>query len=178
MNGVYRSVALIGVAGLALVGCGQASKVDTASVVNTIKADQQKWGDQFKAKDQEGLLAHYADDAYFIAPGGPAANGSTEIRKAYVNGLADHYFSVSVGSDKVDVAASGDLAYVRGHFTESYQDPKSHKIITQSGSYLTVYKKQADQSWKVVEDFAAADPTTTKETAPTVTGPKMISMGL
>jgi uncharacterized protein (TIGR02246 family) len=179
MKGVYRTAVLIGVTGVALAGCGQqASNVDTASIVSAIKADQQKWSAQFKSKDQEGLLAHYADDAYFIAPGGPAANGSTGIRKAYADALADHYFSVSVGSDKVDVAASGDLAYARGHFTESYQDPKNHQIVTQSGSYLTVYKKQADNSWKAVEDFAAADPTTTKEAPPTVKGPKMISMGL
>ena len=179
MKGVYLSGALFGIAGLVLTGCGQlASKPDATAIANMIKADQQKWNDQFKAKDQEGLLAHYADDAYFIAPGGPAATSSTGIRKAYADALADHYFSVTLGSDKVDVAALGDLAYARGHFTESYQDPKSHQIVTESGSYLTVYKKQADNSWKAVEDFATADPTTRKETAPTVKGPKLISMGL
>lgn len=179
MKGVYRTVAVIGIAGFALAGCGQlASKPDTTAIANMIKADQQKWNDQFKAKDQEGLLAHYADDAYFMPPGGPAANSSTDIRKAYADGLADHYSSVTVGADKVDVAASGDLAYARGHFTESYQDPKSHQIVTESGSYLTVYKKQADNSWKAVEDFATADSATRKDTAPTVTGPKVISIGV
>lgn len=179
MNGAYRSAALFAFAGLVLTGCGQqANTPDTSAITNMIKADQQKWNDQFKAKDQEGLLAHYADDAYFIAPGGPAANSSTDLRKAYAGALADHYFSVTLGSDKVDVAASGDLAYARGHFTESHQDAKSHQVVTESGSYLTVYKKQADNSWKAVEDFAAADPTTRKESAPTVKGPKLISMGL
>jgi uncharacterized protein (TIGR02246 family) len=174
---ISRSFALFGVAALALAagGCGKQDKADPAAVANIIKADQQKWNDQFKAKDQEGLLSHYADDAYFVAPGAPPVSGSTDIRKAYADGLTDHYFSVTFASDKVDVAQSGDLAYARGHFTETHQDPKSHQIVTQSGPYITIYKKQADGSWKAVEDFAAADPTMTKEKSPVVTGPKMIS---
>ena len=42
---------------------------------------------------------------------------------------------------------SGDLAYSRGHFTEKHEDPRTLKIVTTSGSYLTVYKKQPDGSW-------------------------------
>jgi uncharacterized protein (TIGR02246 family) len=182
MKALNLSLVVLGAGALALPvgGCGQHSgaKADPAAIANTIKADEKKWNDQFKAKDQEALLAHYADDAFFVAPGAPAANGSTEIAKAYAQGLADHYFSLSFQSDKVDVAASGDLAYSRGHFTESHQDPKSHQIVTESGSYLTVYKKQPDGSWKAVEDFAAADPGTRKEKSPVVKGPRMISLGL
>jgi hypothetical protein len=42
---------------------------------------------------------------------------------------------------------------------------------------VTIYKKQADGSWKAVEDVAAADPTTRKETSAVATSPKMISSG-
>ena len=62
------------------------------------------------------------------------------------------------------------------HFSEKYQDPKSKKIDSDSGTYITVFKKQADGSWKAVEDIAAADPATRKESSPDVTPPKMISM--
>ena len=157
-----------------LMGSGAS---DAASVTTALKADEQKWNDQFKSKDLEGLLAHYADDAFFLAPGVPGAKGSTEIRKAYAGALADNYFSISFASDKIDV--SGDLAYARGHFSEKYQDPKSKQIVADSGTYVTVYKKQPDGSWKAVEDFAVVDPATRKEEAPKAAAPvKMISMGL
>ena len=173
-----RSFALLGITALALVssGCQKAAGTDPAAVTNAIKADEKKWNDDFKSKDLEGLLSHYTDDAFFAAPGAPAANGSTAIRKLYSTALTDHYFEVSFASDKIDV--SGDLAYARGHFSEQYQDPKSLKIVSDSGSYLTVYKKQADGSWKAVEDVAAPDPATRKETAPTTTPAKMITSGL
>jgi uncharacterized protein (TIGR02246 family) len=181
MARLNRSVAWIGATALAMIvgGCAKhAASADPAAAEKAIKADQAKWNEQFKAKDQEGLLSHYADDAYFVAPDAPAANGETAIRKGYAEGLADHYFSVNFASDKIDVADSGDLAYSRGHFTETYQDPKSHQIVTEKGSYLTVYRKQQDGSWKAVEDFAAADPTTRTEKSAVAKGPKMLSSGL
>jgi ketosteroid isomerase-like protein len=170
---------LLGIAAIAVISAGcqeQAASTDPAAVTNAIKADEKKWNDQFKSKDLEGLLSHYADGAYFVAPGAPPANGTTEIRKLYSDALTDHYFEVSFASDKVD--ASGDFAYARGHFNEKYQDRKSLKVVSDSGSYLTVYKKQPDGTWKAIEDIAAADPATRKEEAPTGTQPKMISSGL
>ena len=175
MKRMNRSLALLGAAAAALLigGCNKDNaKSDPAAVQQAIKADQVKWNEDFKAKNLEALLGHYADDAFFVAPG-VQAEGSTAIRKAYADALADHYFSIELASDKV--GASGDLAYARGHFTEKHEDQKAGKIITDSGSYLTVYKKQPDGSWKAVEDFATADPTKTKS-EPVVAKPaKMIS---
>lgn len=165
--GMHR-IALIGVVAafaVSVSSCKAANKAgaDSGSVSDAIKADEKKWNDQFKSKDLEGLIAHYTDDAFFVAPGVPGASGSTAIRKAYADGLADNYFELSFASDKID--SSGDLAYARGHFSEKYQDPKSKQIVSHSGTYITVYKKQADGGWKAVEDIAVADPATEK-TAP------------
>jgi uncharacterized protein (TIGR02246 family) len=183
MAGAHKFIALAGAAAVALTigGCNKAAgtgAADAGAVKSAITADQKKWNDQFKSKDLEGLLSHYADDAFFIAPGVPAADGATAIRKAYAEGLSDRNFDIDIGSDKVDVAGSGDLAYVRGHFSEKYTDPKSGQVMSHTGTYLTVYKKQADGSWKSVEDFAVADPASEKPVAP---GPvakpaKLISM--
>ena len=158
---------------LALGGCQKAggAGASASAVSDALKADEKKWNDQFKSKDLEGLLSHYADDAFFVAPGVPGANGSTEIRKAYSDALADNYFTISFASDRTDVAGSGDMAYTRGHFSEKYQDPTSKKIVSDSGTYITVYKKQADGSWKAVEDIAVADPATRKEEAATAATP-------
>ena len=81
-------------------------------------------------------------------------------------------------SDKIDVA--GDLAYARGKFTEKYTDRKTGKAMTDSGSYLAVYKKQDDGSWKVIDDFVVADPNSAKEVAPEkpAVHAKMTSSGL
>ena len=178
----HVSMLSFGAAALALTlgACtksGSGGTADADSAKQAIKADETKFNSDFKSKDLEGLLGHYADDAYFVAPGVKPANGSTEIRKAYADGTSDPNFAVSFASDKIEVSGSGDMAYARGRFTEKYTDPKTHKAMTDSGSYLTVYKKQADGSWKVMEDFAAADPDSAKAVEPVkaVMHPKMVS---
>ena len=155
----------------------KAGGADAASVTAAIKADEKAWNDQFKAKDQNALTSRYADDANFVAPGAPAASGSTAIAKVYAEALSDPAFSVSFGSDKIDVSSAGDMAVSRGHFTEKYTDPKTSKLMTASGSYVTVYMKQADGSWKVTEDITSAAETKEVPPAKPATRAKMVSFG-
>ena len=169
----HISMALLGAAALALTLGACTKSADSSSgganadsVKQAIKADETKWNQQIKAKDTEGLAGHYTDDAYFVGPGAPPADGSTAIRKFYANGLTDPAIDVDIASDKIDVAASGDMAYSRGHFTEKYTDKKTGKVMTDKGSYLSVYKKQPDGSWKMVEDFATTDPDSAKPVQP------------
>lgn len=176
------SVALLGTAALALAlgGCDKAGAgkgADADSVKQAIQADEAKWNQQFKSKDTEGLVSHYSDDAFFAAPGVAGAQGSTSIRQVYANASTDPAFVIHFKSDKIDVARSGDMAYARGKFDEQYTDPKTGKVMSDSGSYITVYRKQDDGSWKAVEDFAAADPGTTKPVPakPPATRAKMTS---
>ena len=171
MANMHRSLALLGAAALALTagGCGEGAVVggqaDAGKVSETIKADEKAWNADFKARNLERLIGHYADDAYFVAPGAPPASGRTEIRRTYANALSDKTFEISFGSDKTDVARSGDLAYSRGQFSVKYTDPDTRQLVSENGSYIAVYKKQEDGSWKVVEDFTAVDSTSRKTTS-------------
>jgi ketosteroid isomerase-like protein len=173
------------VAGAAIVlltsGCqktGSAS-ANPADIEAAIKADEKAWSDQFQAKprDLEALVGHYADDAYFVAPGTKPANGMTEIQQVYAEGLNDPNFNITFAADKVDVAQAGDMATSQGRFEQTYTDPESRQPVKVGGSFLTVYKKQADGSWKSVQDWAVADPgkPTPVEPGKPATRAKMVS---
>src|SRR5690348_13456844 len=176
------SIAAIGIAaGLSLSGCSKSGPkaADPETVKQTIKVDEAKWNKDVKAKDTEGLAGHYADDAFFVPPGAAPADGMTEIRQFYARALTDPAIAVTIGNDKVDVGSAGDLAYSRGHFTEKYTDSKTGKVMTSTGTYLAVYKKQDDGSWKIVADYAATDPNSVKPVPPEkpATRAKMTSFG-
>ena len=49
--------------------------------------------------------------------------------------------------------AVGRAGITRGHYAIDTIDPATKQPRTDTGSYLTVWKKQADGSWKAVEDF-------------------------
>ena len=53
--------------------------------------------------------------------------------------------------DFVDVSNSGDLAYTFGEFTYSFVD-STGSTIEHKGIFHTVWKRQADGSWKFVWD--------------------------
>lgn len=164
------TIALFGAAAIALAigGCSKpgTSAANPDSIKQAIKADEAKWNQQFKSKDTEALVGHYADDAFFYATGEAPADGSTAIRQLYANASTDPAFEVHFASDKIDASSCGDVAYARGKFDEKYTDKKTGKVMTGSGSYITVYKKQADGSWKAVEDFSAMDPDSIKPEGP------------
>ncbi|MGE5563573.1 MAG: YybH family protein [Bacillota bacterium] len=176
------STALLATAAAALMlgGCDKAQTkkaADPDSVKQAIKADEAKWNKDIQAKDTQAIGEHYADDSFFVAPGVAPTEGSTPIRQIFANASTDPAFELHFSADKIDVASSGDLAYSRGKFSEKYTDKKTGKVMSNSGTYLTVYKKQDDGSWKVVEDFAAADPDAAKPVPPAkpATRAKMVS---
>ena len=98
-------------------------------------------------------MGHYAEDAALANPGAPLAAASDSRRAAITQFLSDPNLKISFASDRVQVAKSGDIAYTRGHFTMQGTDPATKQPRSDAGNYLTVWKKQADGSWKAVEDF-------------------------
>lgn len=57
---------------------------------------------------------------------------------------------------KVEAARLGDFGYTVGTYEMKMNDPKGNPI-TDQGKYTTVWKKQADGSWKSVVDRSNTD---------------------
>jgi ketosteroid isomerase-like protein len=83
--------------------------------------------------------------------------GRDAIRAAWAGMVADPNFKLDFSAERVDVAKDGEMAYTRGPYQLTVSNPKTKKPVTDKGTYLTVFKKQADGSWKAVEDFTASE---------------------
>jgi len=97
------------------------------------------------------------DDASLFLADQPVINGMTAIKAVMKPMIADKNFSFTISSEKVDVAKSGDLGYGYGAYTMTMTDPKTKKVLTEKGRYVTVYKKQADGGWKAFVDIDSED---------------------
>jgi ketosteroid isomerase-like protein len=97
--------------------------------------------------------SYYAPDAVIATSGRPAAKDGRAVSKAIKDDIADPNFKLSLSNEKTEVAGSGDLAYRRGSFKITATNPQTKQAEHSAGTYLTVFRKQADGSWKVVEDF-------------------------
>ena len=145
---------------VALGGCTQAPptlpdthEADVKAVRETDAAKMRAWAD----KDAEKIASFFADDATHFSPNMPALKGRQAIRETFKERLADPSRTVSAEATSIEVSRGGDLAYVIGVYTATSTDPKTKKVMAEKGRYVTVYKKQADGSWKGVVNIDNAE---------------------
>jgi len=91
-----------------------------------------------------------------MPPNIPTLTGKEPIQTLWKSMLDSPDFSGGWKATKVEVARSGDLAYVSGNYEFNEKD-NGGKPITDKGKYLEVWKKQADGSWKCVADMFSSD---------------------
>jgi ketosteroid isomerase-like protein len=134
------------------MGEASAPKADPARIVDAIKTDEVHWNADWKSGDANKVAAHYAPGAIVMVPGGAPVTGPA-ITSGIQAALNDPGFVLTFASDKVEVSASGDLAVTHGAYTQTDTDPNTKSPVTTSGSFVTVYKPQADGTWKAVWDI-------------------------
>lgn len=91
-----------------------------------------------------------------LQPNGPIATSKEAIRKIWKDMFDIPDSSISWRSAKVEVAKSGDLAYVTGTYEFTMKD-SAGKAIKEQGKYVEVFKKQADDKWKCIVDIWNSD---------------------
>ena len=117
-------------------------------------ADAQ-WSKTAGANDLEGTVAYYTDDATLLPPNEPIANGKQAIRAIWAS-LLGPGTTISWQASKVEVARSGDLAYITGTYQLTMKDQQGNPV-NDKGKFVEVWKKQADGKWKVVADIFNSD---------------------
>lgn len=156
---LLAAVLAAGVASCDKPGQDKPEQVDEAAVKQALSAVEAGWNQAFHARNLDALVAPYASNAVLVLPGLPAQVGTAAIRNVYVGALKDPAFDLTLTSDRAEVGRSGELAFTQGHFTMQGTDPKTKQATTTAtGSYVTIYRKQADGSWKAIQDWAAANP--------------------
>ena len=98
-------------------------------------------------------MEYFAADAEMIRGAG-TITGLTAIREDMAKAFADTSFTLTWEPDQAD--ASGALGYTNGHYKAQFRDAKGQPQV-RTGRYLTVWKQQADRSWKVVRDIGVQD---------------------
>lgn len=158
-----NTIAAVCVAGIALGGCDaldqpqrkdELAATDLNAIAEHIRQIESQWIREYPSGDTSKLADHYSHDATLMQPGIPAVTGLDRIAASIAESLKDTTSTFSIETEKVEVAKSGDLAYSRGTYKVSATDPKTKADTSHSGSYMTVYKKQDDGTWKAVEDIA------------------------
>ncbi len=150
-------------ASVALAACGPTpTAIDgptpTSKIFDTIKADEVHWNADWKSGDVDKVLSHFGDKAKLMLPGGEVIDGLPAIKAAVQKDLDTPGFGLSISSDKILIAKSGDLAVARGDYTLTTTNAATQAADTQTGAYVTVYRAGADGQWKAQWDILTPGP--------------------
>lgn len=112
------------------------------------------WNRTTAEKRLEGWMEYMADDIMLFS--GKPVVGKAAVREIFVPAFADATFELKWEPHHAEMFPSGNMGYTSGRYEMHGKDP-SGKAVVNHGSYLTVWRKQADGSWKVVADGGAPD---------------------
>ena len=147
-----------------LAACDRASGPANESAVAAASAGQTRAVEETnagflaatEAKDVAKAKTYYAPDALMVLPGYSPFKGIDAISAVYDGIGKDSAGKFDANNESVVV--SGDMAYAQGTYTNSYTDSETNRVTNDQGYYLVVYRKQADGSWKIVQDVSSPTP--------------------
>lgn len=142
-----------------LSGCSQTPIPAVAhreSDVNLLRKTQEAAIQAFVSRNADHMVSAYSADASLMFPNSPILQGE-DLKTAIRALAADPNFSIQFSTDRVEVANSGEIGYTRGTYTMTRSDQDTRKVLREKGKYVTIYSRQADGSWKMMEDISNAD---------------------
>ena len=145
--------------GFLALGCNSAREilVDTRAAdeaaIRRLDAD---WVKAAQSKQVDAWMTFYSADAVVLPPNEPVATNGENIRKVVGELLELPGLSLSWEPTKVEVARSGDIAYLYGAYELTMTGPDG-KPVADRGKNIEIWKKQADGSWRCAVDTWNSD---------------------
>ncbi|HEY2376702.1 MAG TPA: DUF4440 domain-containing protein [Gemmatimonadaceae bacterium] len=132
-----------------------APSVDAAAIGKAIQAADSAQGAALLKGDRAAAAAYYGDDAIVMVPNDKLARGHQAIVKALATFLAAGKVT-AFATHREDLLITGDYAIETASFEMTIQ-PKTGKAMSDKGKGLTVFKKEADGSYKAIRDIFNSD---------------------
>jgi uncharacterized protein (TIGR02246 family) len=145
---------------LIIFSCNE-KKVDKKAEGDKVMQLSRDWARTASTGDVEKTVNYWADDAVLISAGQPLLKGKQAIRQMVEESYKIPGFRISWQPQSVEVAESGDMAYIIENSQISFTD-STGKSVTQNNKAVSIWRKQADGSWKNVVDISTPDPSQNK----------------
>jgi uncharacterized protein (TIGR02246 family) len=133
-----------------------ADELNMAQVRRAIDTGNAHWIAAWKTADAQLIAAQFAEDATQFAPKGHTVRGRAAIQERFADVFKRTGPALDYTIKTLEVWLVDDLAYESGNYTGKIQ-PQGKEAATFSGKYVTVWKRQADNSWKIYIDFSVPE---------------------
>ncbi len=138
---------------LALAGCE--GPKNRAGAAEAIRDADLAFAKATAARGVDGWASYFADSGVMVIPGRNVI-GRAAIREVMAPELGDTTASLTWRPVSVEVASGNDMGFTIGRWERTSRVNAGAPAL--HGSYVTIWRKQGDGTWKVVLDIGTADP--------------------
>ena len=141
---------------LSVGGCAPQADVAAVEVIDMAAEEagvRQALADHVVAANQpgqagaDGYASVFAEDGILLPPNAERQDGRAAISAFILPLTSAEGWYASWEANRIEISASGDLAYAVGTYESSLQDADGN-TIEDRGSFLNTFRKQADGSWQ------------------------------
>ena len=137
------------------LGCNE-KKIDVKAEGEKLMQLSREWSQSASTDNIEKTVSYWADSAIFLSAGHPTLNGKKEIREMVEQSVKIPGFKISWEPISVSISQSGDMAYMIEQNQMTVNDSLGKPVITY-GKAVTIWKKDANGSWKNVVEIGIDD---------------------
>ena len=123
-------------------------KPDIAALTSTFQAMEDAYAKAQNAKDAEGVVAYYAEDAHNMPNNQPVVKGKAAILNRIKKDMATDTSNTMTTFEVVEVFAAGDLAVEIGKSTTK----DAAGSVVSSGKYMSLFEKR-DGKYVCIRDI-------------------------
>ncbi|MES3033813.1 MAG: DUF4440 domain-containing protein [Gemmatimonadota bacterium] len=144
---------------LLLVACGAQSPAaspvaDSAAALTSLRSADSALQVAVGARDTAATIAWYADGAVMMPVAEPLVEGRAAIMEEWIKVFGIPGFQNT--SRLVTADASGGMGYTRGTYDTAMMGADGTPVM-ERGKWVSVWKRQADGSWRIVVDIFNTD---------------------
>ena len=152
MNPRFSLVLLVSASLALMAGVYAGSESSDASAKDALLQADIAWSRTVNADDKEAFFGTLLSDVVLLAPHQPIAEGAEAASAAFQGMFGLPGFHLAWQPTSAEVSESGNMGFTIGTYELQF-DGEDGKPVVDRGKYLTVWKKQADGSWKVAADM-------------------------
>ena len=143
---------------VAFTSCSnQEQSTDTKAESKKLMETSRRWSQVAATKMTDSILHYWTDDAVVLSPGEAPIRGKDAVRAMLEGSFKTPGFEISWQPKSVEVSKSGDLGYMLEN-TKMVMTDSAGKQMTQNFEAVTIWKRQADGSWKCTVDVLSPLP--------------------
>ena len=129
---------------------------DEAKDIAAIEQVAQRWIELYSAGDLDRLMSLYTEDAIVALHGRPALRGVEQIRNFFAPGMGKSRVTFEIDIEEVQI--HGDTAHLLSKYYLTSEPKSGGDTYRDAGRSLLIYKRNADNEWKLYLDIDQATP--------------------